>query len=337
MALSCKDYRKTLELIGAIYSIPDQREMVRHVFNEMQRSIGISGAVFVSSDPKTMEFHFSGYEVLGNSEEAMLIYLSHYAAKDPFMSNGWFKKHFNEAARITDLVPDLGNTEFACDFLLPVAGAYYSLGAWLKIQGDTVGIFVIHRQRHDRDFGWREREIMNIILPHMAKAIHNMEMFGDRDPLRGTRGVIMTDEYGAPVFMNDAAKQAMKGAVLERLPDPVFFDPGAAFFKNGARTFRVRTVPVCNWRKGKFILLEPDPPAPRLGTGLDRFKLSGREKEIAVLVIQGHSNREIAERLFIREQTVKGHLNNIFGKLEISRRSELAAVTLGLRGAGQES
>ncbi len=336
MALSCKDYRKTLEMIGAIYSIPDQKAMVRHVFSELQKFIGISSAVFVSSDPKTGEFHFSGYEVFGNSEESMLIYLTHYCSKDPFLSDAWFRSHFNEAARITDLVPGLDKTEFACDFLLPVASVFYSLGARLKIQGDMVGIFVINRQKHDRDFGCREQEITNILLPHMAKAIHNMEMFGSRDPLRGACGVIMTDEYGEPVFMNGAAKQAMKGAALKQVPDPGF-DPGAAFFKNGGRTFRVRTVPACKWRKGKFILLEPDPPAPRLSAGLERFKLSGREKEIAILVIQGHSNREIAERLFIREQTVKGHLNNIFGKFEISRRSELAAVALGLRGSGEES
>jgi DNA-binding NarL/FixJ family response regulator len=52
--------------------------------------------------------------------------------------------------------------------------------------------------------------------------------------------------------------------------------------------------------------------------------LSHREKEIVQLVAQGFRNREIGEKLFISEQTVKNHLHNIFDKLGVSDRLELA-------------
>lgn len=52
--------------------------------------------------------------------------------------------------------------------------------------------------------------------------------------------------------------------------------------------------------------------------------LSNREKEIAALVVQGFLNKEIAQKLFISEQTVKNHLHNIFEKLGVSNRLELA-------------
>ncbi len=52
--------------------------------------------------------------------------------------------------------------------------------------------------------------------------------------------------------------------------------------------------------------------------------LSDREKEIVQLVAQGYRNKEIGERLFISEQTVKNHLHNIFDKLGVSDRLELA-------------
>ena len=55
-----------------------------------------------------------------------------------------------------------------------------------------------------------------------------------------------------------------------------------------------------------------------------RSPLSQREREIAVLVAQGFKNREMAERMFISEQTVKNHLHNIFDKLGVSDRLELA-------------
>ena len=52
--------------------------------------------------------------------------------------------------------------------------------------------------------------------------------------------------------------------------------------------------------------------------------LSDREKEIVQLVAQGYRNKEMGEKLFISEQTVKNHLHNIFDKLGVSDRLELA-------------
>ncbi len=52
--------------------------------------------------------------------------------------------------------------------------------------------------------------------------------------------------------------------------------------------------------------------------------VSDREKEIVQLVTQGLRNKEIGERLFISEQTVKNHLHSIFDKLGVSDRLELA-------------
>ena len=58
--------------------------------------------------------------------------------------------------------------------------------------------------------------------------------------------------------------------------------------------------------------------------GRERSPLSQREREIVSLVAQGYKNREMAEKMFISEQTVKNHLHNIFDKLGVSDRLELA-------------
>ena len=52
--------------------------------------------------------------------------------------------------------------------------------------------------------------------------------------------------------------------------------------------------------------------------------ISNREREIVEHVAQGFRNKEIGEKLFISEQTVKNHLYNIFDKLGVSDRLELA-------------
>jgi DNA-binding CsgD family transcriptional regulator/tetratricopeptide (TPR) repeat protein len=70
-------------------------------------------------------------------------------------------------------------------------------------------------------------------------------------------------------------------------------------------------------------------PAPQ-GPRPDTFGLSGREREVLVLVAQGRTNREIGERLFISQKTVGVHVGNILAKLEVSGRVEAAAVAIRL-------
>lgn len=52
--------------------------------------------------------------------------------------------------------------------------------------------------------------------------------------------------------------------------------------------------------------------------------LTKREIEILKMLAQGFKNRDIAERLFISEKTVKTHLSNIFAKLKIKDRLQAA-------------
>src|ERR1700736_1244711 len=60
------------------------------------------------------------------------------------------------------------------------------------------------------------------------------------------------------------------------------------------------------------------------GKSRERSPLSQREREIVQLVAQGFKKKEMAEKMFISEQTVKNHLHNIFDKLGVSDRLELA-------------
>ncbi len=60
--------------------------------------------------------------------------------------------------------------------------------------------------------------------------------------------------------------------------------------------------------------------------------LTDREREIARLVAKGLSNREIGDALVISERTVKTHMSNILGKLNLNDRTQLAifAIRVGL-------
>jgi DNA-binding NarL/FixJ family response regulator len=64
-----------------------------------------------------------------------------------------------------------------------------------------------------------------------------------------------------------------------------------------------------------------------------RDRLSSKEIQIAILVWEGLTNRDIAERLGTSEQVVKNHLRNTFDKLGVWSRLELALYVSGHGGA----
>ncbi|MFH0702655.1 MAG: response regulator transcription factor [bacterium] len=56
--------------------------------------------------------------------------------------------------------------------------------------------------------------------------------------------------------------------------------------------------------------------------------LTIREKEVLKFVAQGANNQEIASKLFVREVTVKTHLNSIFKKLNVSNRTQAVLLAM---------
>jgi two-component system, NarL family, nitrate/nitrite response regulator NarL len=63
---------------------------------------------------------------------------------------------------------------------------------------------------------------------------------------------------------------------------------------------------------------------PTAKTPLKKFGLTPREIEIVSAIVSGYSNRQIAEKMSISQSTIKHHLTNIFDKLGVYNRLELA-------------
>ncbi len=62
--------------------------------------------------------------------------------------------------------------------------------------------------------------------------------------------------------------------------------------------------------------------APRQAAVEEITGLTAREREILVLVADGHSNAAIAEQLFLSPKTVRNHVSNIFAKLHVADRAQ---------------
>jgi diguanylate cyclase (GGDEF)-like protein len=57
----------------------------------------------------------------------------------------------------------------------------------------------------------------------------------------------------------------------------------------------------------------------------NKFRLTTREREIALLLTKGYSNNQIAEKLFVGLSTIKKHMSSIFVKTNLKSRAELIA------------
>ncbi|CAN5803937.1 LuxR family transcriptional regulator [soil metagenome] len=114
-----------------------------------------------------------------------------------------------------------------------------------------------------------------------------------------------------------AAERPLVAIPIERARDLVAVGPGPA----GEGTGTSSSGPIGDRFAGQ--------PA---GTAMTRFGLSPRENSVLLVLAQGRTNREIAERLFISERTVAVHVRRILSKFGVSGRVEAAglAIRLGL-------
>ena len=115
--------------------------------------------------------------------------------------------------------------------------------------------------------------------------------------------------------MEELHQQAVKAA-----QDALGDDRYAALFRDGAGRPLDLVVKLAVTDADEL----PATPGRQRPAGL----LTSRERQIAALVSEGMSNRDIAQHLAISKRTVDAHLEHIFGKLGISSRVQLATAQL---------
>jgi DNA-binding CsgD family transcriptional regulator len=79
------------------------------------------------------------------------------------------------------------------------------------------------------------------------------------------------------------------------------------------------------------VKLTTDASSQFLDVALQRYQVSNREREIMELILQGKSNKEIEDVLFISYNTVKNHIYNLYQKLGVKSRGQLINFVLEAR------
>ncbi|KZE68888.1 two-component system response regulator [Fictibacillus phosphorivorans] len=121
--------------------------------------------------------------------------------------------------------------------------------------------------------------------------------------------VIMTVSYDITDWF-EALKRGAQGYLLKNL--------NTEDMLNGLKAYAMDEIPMSKemafriWKEFKK-------------DGQAEQSLSVREQEVLQLVAKGHSNKEISKELNISENTVKTHMKNILGKLQLENRVQLAS------------
>ena len=142
------------------------------------------------------------------------------------------------------------------------------------------------------------------LLPKLRKAAHNARILiltGTQNPEVYQRAV----RLGAMGLVNkETAAEVLLKAIEKINAGEVWFD---RMVMGDVLTEMTRG------RDGK----KADPEAAKI------TKLTDREREIIVFIAEGLKNKQIAERMFISETTVRHHLTSVFNKLGVADRLEL--------------
>ncbi len=148
--------------------------------------------------------------------------------------------------------------------------------------------------------------LLDLAMPRVPGMEVLRELSKQETPVR----TILLTAAIQPFAVTSALQLGARGIVLKASPPEMLLKSIRSVHEG---QFWVGSEPVTTWaRAGQG--------------GTSGFGLTSREIEIISAIKQGSSNREIASQLAISEETVKRHLSNIYAKLGVSSRLELAVL-----------
>ncbi|MCF8719459.1 helix-turn-helix transcriptional regulator [Nitrospina gracilis] len=215
----------------------------------------------------------------------------------------------------------------------------------------TVGL---SRVRNDKPFTYRELRMAELAQPSLLHAcqyvalrrdLHHFSALADHLADTSTPIALVQPE-GRILFCNGSFQKRFQLQQGERLPEEIrewiqkqddLYSPAerldelsrfSPFYKHKKEVYRLnltRLDPLQDYDNRCYLLQFKSAlgPQSRVGVAMDEARLTAREIEVASLVCDGFSDKEIAERLFISPNTVNNHLKRIFKKMGVHTRVQL--------------
>jgi DNA-binding CsgD family transcriptional regulator len=319
------------------------------VLRSIRALMPVDAAFFATADPATLLFT-SAY-----AEEPLA------AASVDFLDNefgGADVNRFSSLARSSRPVASLdGATGFDRwsspryrEIMRPL-GLGDELRAALLVGGACWGYLCLHREGAEHGFSTDEAVLLNRVAPHIAYGVRSAVLLAGspQRPRDGRPGVVLLTEGLELIAATPEAEHLMdllpSADAGPLLPFVVRVVARALLAQEraGSRvpSARVATatgswlVVSASWLHGRTgerrisVVLAPARPADTMPLVLVAHGLTGREAQVARLVLRGLSTGEITDALHISRYTVQDHLKAVFDKVGVRSRGELAVRLLG--------
>jgi DNA-binding CsgD family transcriptional regulator len=322
--------------------------------DELHRIVGFDLMCWTSVDPATWlpSWSISDNPVVGRHQRSL--HRSWPTARD---LTALAERGFTATSVSTG--GDLGRDRYWSEIAGP-AGLGDSLSLALTVDGACWGMLHLYRERSDPHFTAEDAFAVGQTVPVLARRLRRAALEpADGPPSDDELGTIVVDHGRHLVASTPAADRW-----LSRLPQPV---PGGDSLPGFLYALVERVTPgdleratPDRWSPrlriratdGTWLLLRATSlsESPTLGHGavavtiepargvdlqhliMRAHQLSDREREVAAMVVNGLTNPDIAEALFISRYTVADHLKAIYGKVGVSSRGALALALSGTAG-----
>lgn len=353
--LSHGEHTKILQFIDNIMVEPEVFH--QQVLSSLYQLFGYDKCIFWTTDNSGNIFNPI---LLNFKDKVMQTYLSEYISMDILQPQKVSELlHNKRVIYIDEIMPsaEYEKTEYYKNFMKP-NNYYHELGLYLIEQNKLIGVIGIVRKQNENGFKENDVARLEVLGKYVSKLLAtNMRLMEKDYELKlyqahsnqSPIGLIVFDRSLQVHFCNTAALDYCKELLTKAerwssIPEQFiryFLSNHVDTWQMGyvkpilstsLKRFTVHIVPSIYINRGadekyRYLLyIEPEPICAFLTGNSDRdFPLTPRERELADLVFQGFSNREIAAKLFISLPTVKSHLQNIFKKLNVTSRTELCS------------
>jgi DNA-binding CsgD family transcriptional regulator len=181
--------------------------------------------------------------------------------------------------------------------------------------------------RCGRDFQEGERDLLNLLRPHLANAYRSAQARTIMSALDGASddAVVLVGALGEPLVFTSRARRLVEAFDREQLREwcrmmrsraPLPSEHLLALDNGRSVEARLLAHSVVALRAARE---RPDPDSLRA------LGLTHREQDVLALVAEGRTNKEIAARLDVLPATVKKHLEHVYDKLDVHTRTAAAA------------
>lgn len=339
--------QQVLGLVNSLYALQSEELISDSLLANLQEFVTFDAGALYQIDRTTYEI--AQGKCSGTDAGLIRAYLQKHASTDPCSLSARCPTRLNQPSRLSSVLARHPDAALAVQGARARFGFEHAMSVVAGWRGSAIALLRLHRRASSGDFTDHELELISGIAPHIAMATVFNESNDSQSAVPQT-GLLALTADDQLVYANDSVQELLAEAAPEAIR--LLAESKSVWRSQDDRVFRLRILSLSDrsllsWidreararpqaigqsQAGPVIVIAVEPIQRRqaLATRLVHSRLSRREVEVALCVMRGLSNADIAAELSIDEKTVKDHLRRIYSKIDVRSRTAMISKVLGL-------